>query len=63
MSPTELVTGVFLFLIGFLVGRCVLERGPASQVEQRPERRSMPPALTADAGRLRAAARLSGSAN
>jgi hypothetical protein len=45
MSPTQLVIGVFLFLIGFLVGRWVLERGPASQVEQRPERRSMPAAF------------------
>ena len=27
MSPTQLVIGVFLFLIGFLVGRWVLERG------------------------------------
>lgn len=32
MSPTQLVIGVFLFLIGFLVGRWVLERGSAPAI-------------------------------
>ena len=33
MSPTQLVIGVFLFLIGFLVGRWVLERGQTQEVD------------------------------
>jgi len=33
MSPTQLVIGVFLFLIGFLVGRWVLEPGEAHAVD------------------------------
>ena len=42
MSPTQLVIGVFLFLIGFLVGRWVLERGQVQEVDTGVQGRPMP---------------------
>ena len=35
MSPSQLVIAVFLFMIGFLVGRWALQRGPTLFVDHR----------------------------
>jgi hypothetical protein len=35
MSPSQLVIAVFLFMIGFFVGRWALQRGPGQWIDER----------------------------
>jgi hypothetical protein len=42
MSPSQLVIAVFLFTIGFLVGRWALQRTPAQWVDHGAQQRPMP---------------------
>jgi hypothetical protein len=41
MSPSQLVIAVFLFTIGFLVGRWALQRTPAQHVDPTAQGRPM----------------------
>jgi hypothetical protein len=41
MSPSQLVIAVFLFTIGFLVGRWALQRTPAQHVDPTEQGRPM----------------------